>query len=109
MPFLPLFTCGDYNEDTPLAERTVGGLDFDFRDGCAEVRYTFASQEKDKASAEVFSEQCVRDVQDRLEGFGCKVEKIKCFAEELEPDPVREPVKDHENQEKKKKGHCHDR
>ena len=77
--------------------------------GCAEVRYTFASQEKDKASAEVFSEQCVRDVQDRLEGFGCKVEKIKCFAEELEPDPVREPVKDHENQEKKKKGHCHDR
>lgn len=98
-----------FNEDTPLAERTVGGLDFDFRDGCAEVRYTFASQEKDKASAEVFSEQCVRDVQDRLEGFGCKVEKIKCFAEELEPDPVREPVKDHENQEKKKKGHCHDR
>lgn len=37
-----------FNEDTPLAERTVGGLDFDFRDGCAEVRYTFASQEKDK-------------------------------------------------------------
>ncbi len=98
-----------FNEDTPLAERTVGGLDFDFRDGCAEVRYTFASQENDKASAEVFSEQCVRDVQDRLEGFGCKVEKIECFAEELEPDPVREPVKDHENQEKKKKGHCHDR
>ena len=98
-----------FNENAPLAERMVGGLDFDFRDGCAEVHYTFASQEKDKASAEVFSEQCVRDVQDRLEGFGCKVEKIKCFAEELEPDPVREPVKDHENQEKKKKGHCHDR
>ena len=98
-----------FNEDTALAERTVGGLDFDFRDGCAEVRYTFASQEKDKASAEVFSEQCVRDVQDRLEGFGCKVEKIECFAEELEPDPVREPDKGRGNQEKKKKGHCHDR
>ena len=98
-----------FNEDTALAERTVGGLDFTFQDGCAEVRYTFASQEKDEASAEAFSEQCVRDVQDRLEGFGCKVEKIECFAEELEPDPVREPVKDHENQEKKKKGHCHDR
>ena len=98
-----------FNEDTPLAERTVGGLDFDFRDGCAEVRYTFASQEKDKASAEVFSEQCVRDVQDRLEGSGCKVEKIECFAEELEPDPVREPDKGRGNQEKKKKGHCHDR
>ncbi len=98
-----------FNEDTPLAERTVGGLDFDFRDGCAEVRYTFASQEKDKASAEVFSEQCVRDVQDRLEGSGCKVEKIECFAEELEPDPVREPDKGRGNQEKKKKEHCHDR
>lgn len=45
----------------------------------------------------------MRDVQDRLEGFGCKVEKIKCFAEELEPDPVREPVKDHENQEKRRR------
>ena len=98
-----------FNEDTALAERTVGGLDFDFRDGCAEVRYTFASQEKDEASAEAFSEQCVRDVQDRLEGFGCKVEKIECFAEELEPDPVREPDKGRGNQEKKKKGHCHDR
>lgn len=98
-----------FNEDTPLAERTVGGLDFDFQDGCAEVRYTFASQEKDKASAEVFSEQCVRDVQDRLEGSGCKVEKIECFAEELEPDPVREPDKGRGNQEKKKKEHCHDR
>ena len=43
------------------------------------------------------------------EGFGCKVEKIKCFAEELEPDPVREPDKGRGNQEKKKKGHCHDR
>ena len=98
-----------FNEDTALAERTVGGLDFDFRDGCAEVHYTFASQEKDKASAEVFSEQCVRDVQDRLEGFGCKVEKIECFAEELEPDPVREPDKGRGNQEKKKKGHGYDR
>ena len=98
-----------FNEDTALAERTVGGLDFDFRDGCAEVHYTFASQEKDKASAEVFSEQCVRDVQDRLEGSGCKVEKIECFAEELEPDPVREPDKGRGNQEKKKKEHCHDR
>ena len=61
-----------FNEDTALSERTVGGLDFDFRDGCAEVHYTFASQEKDKASAEVFSEQCVRDVQDRLEDLAAK-------------------------------------
>ena len=98
-----------FNEDTALAERTVGGLDFTFQDGCAEVRYTFASQEKDEASAEAFSEQCVRDVQDRLEGSGCKVEKIECFAEELEPDPVREPDKGRGNQEKKKKEHCHDR
>ncbi len=36
-------------------------------------------------------------------------EKIECFAEELEPDPVREPDKGRGNQEKKKKGHCHDR
>ena len=98
-----------FNENAPLAERTVGGLNFEFQDSCAEVHYTFASQEKDEASAAAFSEQCVRDVQDRLEGSGCKVEKIECFAEELEPDFVREPVKDRGNQEKKKKGHCHDR
>ncbi len=98
-----------FDEDTPLSERTVGPLDFDFQDGCAEVYYTFASQDKDEASAEAFSEQCVRDVQDRLEEYGCKIEKIKCFAEELEPDPVKEPDKGCGNPEKKKKGHGHDR
>ena len=36
-----------FNEDTALAERTVGGLDFDFRDGCAEVRYRSSAERQD--------------------------------------------------------------
>ena len=96
---------GIFNRDDTLAERTVGDLDFTFRGRRAEVRYTFARQDKDEASAEAFSEQCVRDVQDALEGYGCRIEKIDCIAEELEPDPVRDPVKGRGNQEKKKGTH----
>jgi len=96
---------GIFNRDDTLAERTVGDLDFTFRGRRAEVRYTFARQDKDEASAEAFSEQCVRDVQDVLEGYGCRIEKIDCIAEELEPDPVRDPVKGRGNQEKKKGTH----
>jgi len=67
--------------------------------------YTFARQDKDEASAEAFSEQCVRDVQDVLEGYGCRIEKIDCIAEELEKDLSR----GREPQEKRKKGTHHER
>ena len=53
---------GIFNQDQTLAERTVGGLDVAFQGCCAEVRYTFARQDKDAASAELFSKQCVLDV-----------------------------------------------
>ena len=99
---------GIFNRDETLSERTVGNLNFTFRGRYAEVWYTFAWQDRDEASAESFSEQCVRNVQDELEGYGCKIEKIECIAEELEPDPVREPVKGRGNQEKKK-GTRHER
>ena len=96
---------GIFNQDQALAERTVGDLDVTFQGRCAEVRYTFARQDKDAASAEIFSKQCVLDVRDQLEGYGCKIEKIECFAEELEPDHMREPVNGRGNQEKKKGTH----
>lgn len=96
---------GIFNQDHALAERTVGGLDVAFQGHCAEVRYTFARQDKDAASAEMFSKQCVLDVRDQLEGYGCKIEKIECFAEELEPDHMREPVNGRGNQGKKKGTH----
>ena len=96
---------GIFNQDHALAERTVGGLDVAFQGHCAEVRYTFARQDKDAASAEMFSKQCVLDVRDKLEEYGCKIEKIECFAEELEPDHMREPVNGRGNQGKKKGTH----
>ena len=96
---------GIFNQDQALAERTVGGLNVTFQGRCAEVQYTFARQDKDAASAEMFSKQCVLDVRDQLEGYGCKIEKIECFAEELEPDHMRDPVKSRGNQEKKKGTH----
>ena len=100
---------GIFNRDKNLSERTVGDLDFTFQGRCAEVCYTFARQDKDAASAEAFSEQCVRDVQGQLEEFGCKIEKIECFAEELEPDYVINQAKDRGAQVKKKKGVHHER
>ena len=98
-----------FNQDQALAERTVGDLDVVFQGCCAEVRYTFARQDKDAASAEMFSKQCVLDVRDQLEGYGCKIEKIECFAEELEPDYGRDQAKGRGTQEKKRKGNRHDR
>lgn len=102
---------GIFNSDEALAERTVGDLNFTFRGRCAEVQYTFARQDKDAASAEKFSEQCVRDVQDALEGYGCKIEKIDCFAEELEKDLscAKDQSRGREPQGKRKKGIHHER
>lgn len=98
---------GIFNNDETLAERTVGDLDVTFRGCCAEVWYTFARQDKDAASAEMFSKQCVLDARDQLEGYGCKIEKIECFAEAL--DHVRERAGDRGTQERKRKGNRHDR
>lgn len=100
---------GIFNQDQALAERTVGSLDVAFQGHCAEVQYTFARQDKDAASAETFSKQCVLDVRDQLEGYGCKIEKIECFAEALEPDYGRNQARDRGTQEKKRKGDRHDR
>ena len=100
---------GIFNQDQALAERTVDSLDVAFQGCCAEVRYTFARQDKDAASAEMFSKQCVLDVRDQLEGYGCKIEKIECFAETLEPDYGRDQAKGCGTQEKKRKGDRHDR
>ena len=100
---------GVFNNNEALSERTVGDLDIAFRGCCAEVRYTFARQDKDAASAELFSKQCVLDVRDQLEGYGCKIEKIECFAEELEPDYGRDQAKSRGTQGKKRKGDRHDR
>ncbi len=100
---------GIFNSDTALVERTVGDLHVAFQGRCAEVWYTFARRDKDAASAEVFSEQCVRAVQDQLEGFGCQLEKIECFAEKLEPDLGRDPARDRGTQGKQRKGGHHDR
>ena len=100
---------GIFNQNQALSERTVGDLDVVFQGCCAEVRYTFARQDKDAASAEMFSKQCVLDVRDQLEGYGCKIEKIECFAEALEPDYGRDQARDRGTQEKKRKGNRHDR
>lgn len=103
------YVTGVFNSDEALAERTVGDLGFTFQGCCAEVRYTFARQDKDAASAEMFSKQCVLGVRDKLEGYGCKIEKIECFAEELEPDYGRDQARGRGTQGKKRKGNRHDR
>ena len=45
---------------------------------------TFSCHDENKAEAESFSDYCVRGVQKELEGFGCKIRKIDCKAEEAD-------------------------
>ena len=98
-----------FKNDETLSENTVGDLYFSFHGRCAEVQYSFAQRTTEETLAESFSEQCVRKVQDQLEGYGCKIVQIDCVAERLEDDPpcVKEPPGKQESQ--KKKGNHHER
>ena len=98
-----------YNDES-LAERLVSELSFSFHGDCAGLEYSFAGHTTDKSSAESFSEQCVRKVQTQLEGYGCKIEKIECFAEKLEDDLSRaKNLPRGQETQKKKKGNHHER
>ena len=104
---------GIFYNDGPLAERLVSELSFSFHGDCAEVEYSFADRTTDKSSAELFSEQCVRKVQAQLEGCGCKMAEIDCFAEKLDDweddlSFAKDQSKGQKTQEKKK-GHHHER
>ena len=101
---------GIFYNDEPMAERLVSELSFSFHGDCAEVEYSFADRTTDKSSAESFSEQCVRKVQAQLEGYGCKIEKIECFAEKLEDDlSCDKNLSRGQETQKKKKGAHHER
>lgn len=102
---------GIFNNDEALSERTVGDLYFTFQGLYAEVGYTFAKRDKDAASAELFSKLCVLNVRDQLEGYGCRIEKIECFAEELEDeqDRARGHGAQKKHPEKSKGGPNHER
>jgi len=49
-----------------------------------QLEYTFSCHDENEAEAESFSAYCVRCVQKELEGFGCKIRKIDCKAEEAD-------------------------
>lgn len=104
---------GIFYNDEPLAERLVSELSFSFHGDCAELEYSFADRTTDKSSAESFSEQCVRAVQDQLEGYGCRIEMIDCFAEKLEDweDDLSctKNLSKSQNTQEKKKGTHHER
>ena len=98
-----------FRTDDALSESLCGDLHFSFDGRHADVEYNFADLTTEEAIAESFSEQCVRNAQDRLEGFGCKIERIDCVAERLEDDPpsVKEQPRKQETQ--KKKGNHYER
>ena len=59
-------------------------LNFHFDGRMVQLEYTFSCHDENEAEAESFSAYCVRDVQEALEGFGCKIRKIDCKAEEAD-------------------------
>ena len=101
-----------FNKDKTLSDRLVGDLDFSFQGSRVNVLYSFAKQDRDAASAESFTEQGVRKVQDQLDGYGCKIVDIDCFAEELEEDlswSYAENLSKGRETQKKKIGPHHER
>ena len=74
-----------YERDDTLGSGYVSSdLNFHFDGRMVQLEYTFSCHDENAAEAESFSAYCVRDVQEALEGFGCKIRKIDCKAEEAD-------------------------
>ena len=74
-----------YEQDDTLGNGYVSSdLNFRFDGRMVQLEYTFSCHDENEAEAESFSAYCVRCVQEALEGFGCKIRKIDCKAEEAD-------------------------
>jgi len=73
-----------YEQDDTLGGFTASGLYFHFDGRTAQLEYIFSCHDETRAKAESFSACCVRRVQSRLEGFGCKLKEIDCKAVEAD-------------------------
>jgi len=82
-----------FARDEALWNNTIGDMEVQSDGLKAQIRYLFASRGEDKAKAERFSADCIRNVQKELEVFGCKLEKLECAAEEVVPEWRDQPKK----------------
>ena len=74
-----------YEQDDTLGNGYVSSdLNFRFDGRMVQLEYTFSCHDENAAEAESFSAYCVRCIQEKLEGFGCKIRKIDCKAEEAD-------------------------
>ena len=74
-----------YERDDTLGSGYVSSdLNFHFDGRMVQLEYTFSCHDENAAEAESFSAYCVRCIQEKLEGFGCKIRKIDCKAEEAD-------------------------
>lgn len=74
-----------YERDDTLGSGYVSSnLNFHFDGRMVQLEYTFSCHDENAAEAESFSAYCVRCIQEALEGFGCKIRKIDCKAEEAD-------------------------
>lgn len=73
-----------FQEDDTLKDYVSSNLDFHFDGRKCRLEYTFSCHDESEAEAESFSEYCVRDVQEELEAFGCRLSTINCSAQEAD-------------------------
>ena len=74
-----------YEQDNTLGDGYISSdLNFRFDGRTVKLEYTFTCHDKNEEEAESFSAYCVRGVQKKLEGIGCKVRAIDCTAEEAD-------------------------
>ena len=74
-----------YEQDNTLGSGYISSdLNFRFDGRTVKLEYTFTCHDENEEETESFSAYCVRGVQKKLEGFGCKVRAIDCMAEEAD-------------------------
>lgn len=73
-----------YEQDDTLSDYVSGDLNFRFDGQRVDLEYTFSCYDENAGEAESFSEYCVREIQDELERFGCRLIRVACSAEEAD-------------------------
>ncbi len=73
-----------YEQDAVLGSYISSDLHFHFDGRWVDLEYTFSCHDENEAEAESFSEYSVRQIQEGLEKFGCKLTRVTCSAEEAD-------------------------
>ena len=74
-----------FEEDDALSSHVDGDLEFRFLDGYkVRLSYTFACHDENPAEEESFAGYCLKTIQEKLEEYGYRLDKMTFKAEEAD-------------------------